>query len=282
MPESHVNRRRFVLTAAVAAFLGQRGARTARAGAVGVDTGPFAAPNTAIARARQAALDVLKPSEKDLAHGLALHADALVFDAYGFAPRCAVDGQAFQAAVTAGASDGELVDLREDMSMSRCATDAGERREFFDAFRAAGVTCIFQNAGEEGNDPLQLLKRLAHFTFTTDALSPELSKVVRPDDVVAAKKAGRLCLAFTTNGVPLTHRWESVRDELRVVRLFYELGVRMMHLTYNRRNPLGDGAGEPNDAGISDFGRQAIAELNRQGIIVDVAHSGWRTSLEAA
>jgi membrane dipeptidase len=56
----------------------------------------------------------------------------------------------------------------------------------------------------------------------------------------------------------------------------------MMHLTYNRRNPLGDGAGEPNDGGLSDFGRQAIAEMNRLGVIVDVAHSGWRTSLEAA
>ena len=100
--------------------------------------------------------------------------------------------------------------------------------------------------------------------------------------MVAAKKAGTLCLAFTTNGVPLTQRWVSERDELRVVRLFHQLGVRMMHLTYNRRNPLGDGAGEPNDGGLSDFGRQAIAEMNRLGVIVDVAHSGWRTSLEAA
>ena len=56
----------------------------------------------------------------------------------------------------------------------------------------------------------------------------------------------------------------------------------MVHLTYNRRNPLGDGCGEPNDGGLSDFGRAAIAELNRLGVIVDVAHSGWRTSREAA
>jgi membrane dipeptidase len=66
------------------------------------------------------------------------------------------------------------------------------------------------------------------------------------------------------------------------LRLFHQLGVRMMHVTYNRRNPLGDGAGEPNDGGLSDFGRQVIAEMNRLGVIVDVAHSGWRTSLEAA
>jgi membrane dipeptidase len=56
----------------------------------------------------------------------------------------------------------------------------------------------------------------------------------------------------------------------------------MMHLTYNRRNPLGDGAGEPNDGGLSDFGHAAVAEMNRLGVIVDVAHSGWRTAREAA
>jgi membrane dipeptidase len=56
----------------------------------------------------------------------------------------------------------------------------------------------------------------------------------------------------------------------------------MMHLTYNRRNPIGDGAGEANDGGLSDFGRQVVTELNACGVIVDVAHSGWRTSLEAA
>lgn len=43
-----------------------------------------------------------------------------------------------------------------------------------------------------------------------------------------------------------------------------------MHLTYNRRNPLGDGAGEPNDGGLSDFGRHAIGELNRLGVIVAI------------
>ena len=55
-----------------------------------------------------------------------------------------------------------------------------------------------------------------------------------------------------------------------------------MHLTYNRRNVLADGCAEPANAGISDLGRAAIAEMNRVGVIVDVAHSGWRTSLEAA
>lgn len=228
------------------------------------------------------ALGILKPSQKDIDHGLELHANSLVFESYGFAPHCAVDGDAFRAAVEAGASDTELVDLREEMSMTRCATNAAERKEFLEAFRAAGVTCIFQNAGEEGNDPERLIKRLARFTYVTDLMREEFFKAVTPDDIVAAKKQNRLCLYFTGNGVPLRQQWNSVRDELGFIRVFHQLGIRMMHLTYNRRNPLGDGCGEPNDGGLSDFGHAAVVEMNRLGVIVDVAHSGWRTSLEAA
>lgn len=274
-------RRRFLVSTLAAVGVGPYIAAT-RGDEPGIDTGPFVTENETIRQARRVALEILKPSANDLAHGLELHAASVVFESYGFAPRAAIDGAAFAKAIDAGASDEELVDLREEMSMTRGATDPVERRELFEAFRAAGVTGIFQNTGEEGNDPLRLLKRLSRFTYTTDLLGNQLAKAIRPEDVHAAKKAGTHCLAFTTNGVPLTQRWVNTRDELRVVRLFHHLGVRMMHLTYNRRNPLGDGAGEPNDGGLSDFGRLAIAELNRLGVIVDVAHSGWRTSLEAA
>lgn len=268
--------RRQFLRAGVAAFAGTGVlARLASAR-------PFETSNEKIQKARLAALNVLTPKDRDLEHGLELHADAVVFESYGFAPRAAIDGAAMQQAVESGASPEELADLREEMTMTRMATDDAERAEFLEAFRAAGVTGIFENAGEEGNDPLRLIKRLARYTFTTDQMRDVMPKAVSPDDVVAAKKSGTICLALTTNGVPLHMQMQSVRDELRYVRIFRQLGVRMMHLTYNRRNPLGDGCGEPNDAGLSDFGRTAIAEMNNLGVIVDVAHSGWRTSLEAA
>lgn len=244
--------------------------------------GPLATTNETIQAAHQAALAVLQPSERDLRHGLALHAESIVFDSYGFAPRAAVDAAATNAAIEAGATAEELADLREEQTMLRYAVDERERKEFFEAFTAAGVTCIFENAGEEGNDPLRLIKRLARYTYATDVLKDVLPKAVRPADVRRAKADGKICLAMTTNGVPLRHEWESVRDELRLVRIFHQLGVRMMHLTYNRRNPLGDGCGEPHDGGLSDFGRAAVAEMNRVGVIVDVAHTGWRTSREAA
>lgn len=245
------------------------------------DSDPAAA-NEKIRSAREIALDILQPSEAQLQHGLKLHAESLVFDAYGFAPRAALDGDRMRRAIEEGASPLELQDLREDMSMTRVATDPREEQEFRQAFEAAGVTCIFQNAGEEGQDPMRLLKRLARFTYTTDLLRDFVRRAVTPEDIVAAHEAGRHALYFSGNGVPLVQDWESVPDELRYVRVFFQLGIRMMHVTYNRRNMLGDGCAERANGGLSDFGRAAVKEMNRVGVIVDVAHSGWQTSLESA
>lgn len=238
--------------------------------------------NPVIQKARDAGLSVLQPSAKDLQHGLELHAASIVFDSYGFSPRSALDGEALKAAVMAGASDVELEDLREEMSMTRCITDAAELQEYREGWRASGVTCIFQNAGQEGQEPMRLIKRLARFTYVTDMLRDYVSKAVTPDDVETAKAAGKRCLYMTGNGVPLTEAWISIPDELRYLRIFYQLGIRMMHLTYQRRNMIGDGCGETSNAGLSDFGRAVIAEMNRVGVIPDCAHSGWQTSLEAA
>ena len=238
--------------------------------------------NDPIERDRQLATEILMPSRRDLEYGLGLHRESLVFDAYGFAPRAAVDGDAVRALTEAGASNAELQDQREDMTMTGAATVERERQEFIRAWSASGVTCIFQNCGEESSDPMRLIKRLARFTFLTDHLRGTLRRATIPEDVEGAWENGLGCLYFTGNGVPLTQQWVSVEDELRYVRVFYQLGIRMMHVTYNRRNRLGDGCAETANGGLSDFGRAAIAEMNRVGVIVDVAHSGWRTSLESA
>ncbi|MBI3922398.1 MAG: membrane dipeptidase [Armatimonadetes bacterium] len=238
--------------------------------------------NETIHAAREVALSVLKPSKVDLDHGLELHANSIVCDAYGFSPRAALEGDAVKLAMEQGASEIELQDMTEDMSMTRCVTSDAERAEFVEAWEASGVTCIVQNAGEEGQDPMQLLKRLARFTYVTDMMKDFINKAATPQEIVAAKEQGKRCLYLTGNGVPLTQQWVSVEEELRYIRVFFQLGIRMMHLTYNRRNMIGDGCVEPANAGLSDFGGAVVKEMNRAGVIVDVAHCGWQTSFEAA
>jgi membrane dipeptidase len=238
--------------------------------------------NDGVERARAIGLDILQPSATELQHGLELHEEALVFESYGFSPRAAIDGAAVARLVEEGASDRELGEQMEEMGLLRMTEDAHLRDEYARAFAYAGVDCVFQNAGEECQSAAQLLKRLGNFTYLTDMLGDVMMRVPTPGAIVEAKRAGKRSLYMSANGVPLAQEWKTAEEELRFVRVFFQLGVRMMHLTYNRRNMLGDGCAEKTDAGLSDLGRAAIAEMNRVGVIVDVAHSGWQTCIDAA
>jgi len=74
---------------------------------------------------------------------------------------------------------------------------------------------------------------------------------------------------------------EPIDRQLWRLRLFFELGLRVLQLTYNERSLAGDGCGEATDAGLSDFGRLLIKHCNSLGIAIDVSHCGNKTTLEA-
>lgn len=237
--------------------------------------------NSVIRESRELALSLLNPSAAELEHGLELHAHATVVESYGFSCFASADTRRLSQEQQQGVSTGELVLRQVDSMMTRMADDPLQREFFAEAWRASGVTCVFRNSGEEGNRVEQLLERLAHNTHVTDALPQIMLRATRAQHISDAKRTGRHCFMFTTNGVPLSLRGQNVEDELRYIRIFAQLGVRMMHLTYNRRNLIGDGCAEINDGGLSDLGRHAVGTMNREGVIVDVAHSSARTCLDA-
>ena len=65
------------------------------------------------------------------------------------------------------------------------------------------------------------------------------------------------------------------------VAAFHALGQRVSQLTYNERNRLGSGCGEPDAGGLSRFGGEIVTAMNRQGMAIDISHCGERTSLDA-
>ncbi|HWL54892.1 MAG TPA: membrane dipeptidase [Chthoniobacteraceae bacterium] len=238
--------------------------------------------NAAIEHARNVALDLLKPSASQLEHGLELHSQVLVAESYGLGLHAPVVPEESNALLDENASSTELRDLHEEHGMLGWLRTAELRREYREAWEAAGVSCIFLNAGEEGNQPTRLLKRLARYVHLIDSMPELLARAHDVDGIEAAFKAGKRTIYLTGNGIPLVGDQQTPEEELGLVRVFAQLGVRMMHLTYNRRNPMGDGCGEPTDGGLSDFGQAAIREMNRLGVIVDLAHTGWQTCLDAA
>jgi membrane dipeptidase len=68
--------------------------------------------------------------------------------------------------------------------------------------------------------------------------------------------------------------------DLDRIDVFYGLGVRIVQMTYNDRNLMGDGSLEPNDGGLSRLGHAAVARMDELGILVDLSHCGARTTLE--
>jgi membrane dipeptidase len=75
---------------------------------------------------------------------------------------------------------------------------------------------------------------------------------------------------------------DPIEDEVDFLNAFHASGLRVMQLTYNSRNRIGDGCFEPTDIGLSRFGRNVIRRMEDLGIVVDLSHSGVKTAIEAA
>ena len=93
-------------------------------------------------------------------------------------------------------------------------------------------------------------------------------------DILTAHETGRLAL------VPTLESATPIENELDRLDVLYGFGVRSMGITYSESNVLGSGLREAGDAGLTDFGRQAVERMNKLGILIDTAHCGDQTSLD--
>ncbi|MBV9637752.1 MAG: membrane dipeptidase [Methylobacteriaceae bacterium] len=95
------------------------------------------------------------------------------------------------------------------------------------------------------------------------------------EDVRRAHAEGRTAVFFgLQNCFP-------IEDDIGLVEICHTLGVRFMQLSYNNQSLLATGCYEANDAGITRMGREVIREMNRLGMVIDMSHSGDRSTLEA-
>jgi len=73
----------------------------------------------------------------------------------------------------------------------------------------------------------------------------------------------------------------AIEEDIGLIRVFQQLGVRIMQLSYNNQSLLASGCYEDVDTGITRMGREVIREMNRLGMVIDMSHSGHRSTLEA-
>jgi microsomal dipeptidase-like Zn-dependent dipeptidase len=78
--------------------------------------------------------------------------------------------------------------------------------------------------------------------------------------------------------------WQNAKpleDDIDMVRVAGELGMRIIQLAYHYQNYIASGCGERNDYGLSRYGINVVREMNRQGITVDLSHVGHQSVMDA-
>jgi membrane dipeptidase len=141
-----------------------------------------------------------------------------------------------------------------------------------DAIAASGITAI--NVTVSADTFEATTRNIALWTGEADRYPTLLSIIRRHGDIARAKKEKTLGLILGFQNTEMLERDPSRLD------VFHRLGVRIIQLTYNDRNLLGDGCLEPGDAGLSNYGRQIVEQMNALGIAADLSHCGTRTTAD--
>jgi membrane dipeptidase len=144
--------------------------------------------------------------------------------------------------------------------------------------RASGVTAVNLTVGSVGGGPdvfADTFERIGFWEREIDAHPDVLLKVKSAADLDRAKASGRLGIIYGfQDSTPLG-------EDINRVKIFGRFGVRIIQLTYNRRNLLGDGCLEAANAGLSRFGQQVVEKMNELGLLIDLSHCGRRTTTDA-
>jgi membrane dipeptidase len=164
--------------------------------------------------------------------------------------------------------------LHDDALIIDATLPVGHDRVTFEALRAGGVTAINHN-GLPWQGFMETMRMTAELKAAFAENSDLVRQVYSTEDILAAKQEGRV-------GIILG--WQNtspIEDKLYYLSLFKELGVGIVQLTYNTANWVGGGCYESTDYGLTDFGRDVVAELNRLGILIDLSHCGTKTAADA-
>lgn len=156
----------------------------------------------------------------------------------------------------------------DGLSISNWESDAVFRR-----LRAGNITAINATVATWEN----FVQTMAHLSAWMRRFRErdDILQVKETADIYTAKEQGKtgIILSFQ-NASP-------IENDLDRLGLFLALGVRVIQLTYHETNLLGSGCWERTDGGLSNFGVDAVREMNRLGIVIDLSHVGPKTTMDA-
>jgi membrane dipeptidase len=170
----------------------------------------------------------------------------------------------------------------EDMNQVRDYIRTGREHTGYAGLARSGMTAVFDNMmdgtacvtskfGWKWDDIIYDLgmrlsdaahQRYARIAYTTD-------------DIREAKEKGQIAIVLALEAAT------PIENEVDRIDVLYGLGIRQMGIAYSESNSLGTGLKEPNDGGLTLFGRRAVERMNALGIAIDVSHSSDLTCLDA-
>ncbi len=147
-------------------------------------------------------------------------------------------------------------------------------RSIFQQMRNGGVSCV--NATlvywESARETLSEIGKWNRLFQENDDL---IMQVRTAEDVRLARSINKtgICFAF--------QHCSPIEEDIDLVEIMHTLGVRFMQLSYNNQSLCATGCYETEDTGITRFGKQVIREMNRVGMVIDMSHSGEKSTLDA-
>lgn len=164
--------------------------------------------------------------------------------------------------------DGNLIaDMLNDDAVIDEATAA--------RIRASGLTVLKQSLGGAAGGYTDTVEDINHLDMAIGKNGALFMRIADRADIAEAKKSGRVGIIYSFESANM--------HEGRIDRIgeFRRRGVRVMGLSYNPGSPFGSGTMTKENRGLTPLGHDAVAEMNTQGISVDLSHSDEPTSFQA-
>ncbi len=232
-------------------------------------------------------LKILKVDEVEVERGLDLHRKSLVFDSLLATDPLIFSGKLTQEIVEmvdGGVSLGEIYRSKIDrLRVDEIVKDLDVREEYMEAWRTSGVTCASQTLPRTGNYTIpDLVKNISIHNYKIEELGGFLLNAKCAEDIKRAKKEGKHAILYNVQNIPHCIYGANVENELDNIDTLFGLGVKVLQLTYQLRNVVGDGNAERYESGLSRFGIRVIERMNKIGMLIDTSHCGYQTTLDAA
>ncbi|MFB6211241.1 MAG: dipeptidase [Halobacteriales archaeon] len=170
------------------------------------------------------------------------------------------------AALDDGKGPYETFELMKDEQVRQLREDADYRAELRTVYRQAGVNVFSPTVDARSLPRWQARESILDWLHT----------VTTPAEVQSVIDDGDVAMVMNTQNLG-----ELIGDDLAGIERYYNQGIRIGQLTYNTQNLLGAGCTERGDGGLTKRGVDAVATMNNLGFVVDLAHCGERTTLDA-